>query len=196
MFLSSRISKDRERYRINGGTMNSGIFLKENKANRVRRALLALTVGIVFLLQNTSGLFPRPWGIPAMLLPTLVICIGMFERELWGMFFGVLAGALIDAFSSQGFCYHSVMLLCAGYFSGLLITRLMRNNLKTCTLLSVVFLFVYNTALYLIYYFAPSQELAGYTYVNTYLPSVIYSSFFIPVFYFLVRSIEKKNKPE
>lgn len=176
--------------------MPESSFYTENKIKRSRRAVIAAVVLLTFLFENTQGLFPRPWGIPAMLSVPLVISIGMFERETYGMLFGLMSGALLDAFSSQSVCYHSIMLTLAGFVSGVLVTRLLRNNLKTCIMMCTVFLFIYNSLFYLIFYFKASGEAADYVYFDTYLPSVIYSSFFIPVFYWIVRAIVKKFRTE
>ena len=169
--------------------MPESSFYTENKINRSRRAVIAAVVLLTFLLENTQGLFLRPWGIPAMLSVPLVISIGMFERETYGMLFGLMSGALLDAFSSQSVCYHSIMLTLAGFVSGVLVTRLLRNNLKTCLLMCTIFLFVYNSLYYLIFYYKASAGAADYVYFDTYLPSVIYTSFFIPVFYWILSSI-------
>ena len=176
--------------------MPESSFYTENKINRSRRAVIAAVVLLTFLLENTQGLFPHPWGIPAMLSVPLVISIGMFERETYGMLFGLMSGALLDAFSSQSVCYHSIMLTLAGFVSGVLVTRLLRNNLKTCLLMCTVFLFVYNSLYYLIFYYKASAGAADYVYFDTYLPSVIYTSFFIPVFYWILRAIVKKFRTE
>ena len=176
--------------------MENSSFYKENKINRTRRTVLTAVILLVFFLQNTEHLFPRPWGVTAMLLAPLVICIGMFERETSGMVFGAAAGALLAAFSTQTVCYHTIMLAAAGYFSGLLVTRLIRNNLNSCFLMNVVFLFVYNSLYYLLFYYSPAQENSQYVYFNMYMASGLYTAFFIPLFYVIVRAVSKKYRVE
>lgn len=176
--------------------MENSNFYKENKINRTRRIVLTAVILLAFFLQNTEHLFPRPWGIAAMLLVPPVICIGMFEREVSGMIFGAAAGALLDAFSTQTVCYHTIMLAAAGFFSGLLVTRLIRNNLNSCFLLNIIFLFVYNSLYYLLFYYSSSQENPQYVYFNMYMASVIYTAFFIPVFYMIIRAVSKKFRIE
>ena len=173
--------------------MENGSIQAEKKVIRNRRIILTAAVLLFFLVWNTDGMFPKPWGIPAMLMVPLVISIGMFERETAGMFFGLFAGLLMDAFSSQTVCFHSVMLTAAGYFSGVLITRLMRNNLKTCLLLNVVFLFVYNTLFYFINYHSAVSDLIPYVYSDVYVASVFYTMLFVPFVYWIIRAIFKKS---
>ena len=88
------------------------------------------------------------------------------------------------------------MLAAAGYFSGLLVTRLIRNNLNSCFLMNVVFLFVYNSLYYLLFYYSPAQENSQYVYFNMYMASGLYTVFFIPLFYVIVRAVSKKYRVE
>ncbi|MCQ2471579.1 MAG: hypothetical protein MJ147_06025 [Clostridia bacterium] len=174
--------------------MESGTFYNENKANQLRRIKLAVVVFVTFLLQNNSSLFIRPTDVPVMLLVPLIVCIGMFEREKWGMFFGLFAGILVDAFSAESLCFHSIALTCIGFLSGLLITGIFRNNLKTCLLFSSVSIFVYNTVYFLLYYVSAAGIEADYIYINIYFASVIYTFLFVGVFYVIVRAICSKKK--
>ncbi len=172
--------------------MEIGSSRTEKRIIYKRRALLGVLVLLTFFVRNTHGIFPEPWGIPVMIMVPLVICIGMFQRETEGMIYGLFAGVLMDAFSSQTVCFHSIMLMSAGYFSGVLITRLMRNNLKTCLLLNVIFLFVYNTLFYFINYFSPDQSSTTYVFFDVYIASVFYTMLFVPFVYIAVRAIFKK----
>ena len=176
--------------------MENGTFYNENKANRIRRIELAAVIFVTFLLQNNQNIFPRPTAVPVMLLVPLTVCIGMFEREIWGMIFGLFAGVLLDAFSAESLCFHSIALTCIGFLSGLLITGIFRNNLKTCYLFSTVALFLYNTVYFLIYYCSAAGRDADYIYINVYLASVIYTLLFTIVFYIIVRALSFKNRVE
>lgn len=173
--------------------METGTFYNENKATRIRRIKLAAVVFVTFLIQNNRFLFPRPDGVPVIFLVPLIVSIGMFERERWGMFFGLFAGVLLDAFSAESLCFHSIALTCIGFLSGLLITGVFRNNLKTFILFSSISLFVYNTVYFLIFYFSAAGEKAGYIYVNVYLASIVYTFIFSIVFYLIVRAISVKK---
>lgn len=172
--------------------MEDNSIRTQNRIIRIRRVVLAGVVLGLFFLWNTDGLFPKPWGVPAMLMVPVVISIGMFERENAGMFFGLFAGLLMDTFSSRTMCFHSIMLTAAGYFAGVLVTRLMRNNLKTCLLLNVVFLFVYNTLFYFTNYYYSSESAVSYIYSDIYVASIFYTMVFVPFVYLLIRTIFKK----
>ncbi len=102
----------------------------------VRRTVFVLLILAVHILQNTRGLFPEIFGVKANPLIPLVICIGMFEREIAGAVLGMLAGILWDSVSPMGDGYNALLLMLAGAAAGLLIDYLMRNNLMTALLLS------------------------------------------------------------
>ncbi len=176
--------------------MGNGTFYNENKANYIRRIKIAAVIFVTFLLQNNPSVFPRPTDVPVMLLVPLTVCVGMFEREVWGMLFGLFAGVLLDAFSAQSLCFHSIALTAVGFVSGLLITGIFRNNMKTCFLFSTAALFLYNTVYFLIFYCSAAGESADYVYINVYLASVLYTLIFTAVFYYLIRLISSKKKSE
>lgn len=173
--------------------MENDSIMVENRKKHIRRAILAAVVLVVFFVWNTDGLFPMPWGIPAMLMVPVVISIGMFERENAGLVFGLMAGLLMDSFSAETVCFHSIMLTAAGYFSGVLITRLMRNNLQSCLLLNLIFLFIYNTSYYLVIYYSTYEGGIAYLYSDVYIASVFYTMLFVPVVYLGIRAIFKKS---
>ncbi len=174
--------------------MDNNKIFNENRINMIRRAKPALVILIIFLIQNTAGFFPRPWGVPAMLLVPAVVCTGMFEREIPGMIFGLFAGILLDAFSAESLCFHSIALTLTGFFSGFLVTSLLRNNLKTSILLSAAALLVYNSAYFACCIWKSAGESARQIFLNRYLASAAYTALFIPVIYLIVRTVSKKNR--
>ncbi|NLX93857.1 MAG: rod shape-determining protein MreD [Clostridiales bacterium] len=164
----------------------------ENKNIYIRRALYALLLLLTAVLQNTQGLFPEIFGVRAMLLIPAVVCIGMHERDVAGLFFGLFAGVLWDAFSAGPPNFNAIMLTVAGYVCGLLIGSIMRNNIMTALLLSTSFIFIYNTAYWLFAYVVKGYDNVFEVYLRFYLPSVLYTVFFMPIFYYLVRTVKLK----
>ncbi len=176
--------------------MENGEFYNENKINRFRRIKLAAVVLVTFFLQNTQEFIPHISNLPIMLLVPLTVCIGMFEREIWGMIFGLFSGVLLDAFSSQTLSFHSIALTCLGFTCGLLITGIFRNNLKTCVLFSAAALFLYNTIYFFIYCFSGNVYSDIRLYWKVYFVSALYTFLFTPVFYLIVRAVCVKKKRE
>lgn len=166
----------------------------DSKNKIIRRAILALFVILTFFFQNTGGLFPAPAGIHAMLLIPLTVSIAMFEREFAGLFFGLLAGAMLDAFSSDSICFHAISLTIIGFAAGALIKYMMRNNFVCAMILSAAFTFIYNTLYFVLYSAFDGIEKPFIIYLRYFLPAVIYTVIFTPLYYFIVREISKKFK--
>jgi len=60
-----------------------------------RRLLYALVLLMVFLLQTTRGLLPRPWGATVNLYPFLVCIMAFTDGPYAGGLYGFAAGLLL-----------------------------------------------------------------------------------------------------
>ena len=170
------------------------IALLESKNKIIRRAILAGLMLLTFVFQNTGILFPAPAGIHALLLLPLTVCIGMFEREFAGLFFGLFAGAMMDAFSANTICYHSIIFTLFGFAAGALTTYVMRNNFLCALILSAVFTFIHNTVYFIIYCAFDGGTGHAAVYFRYFFAAVFYTVLFTPVYYFLIRALTKQLK--
>lgn len=170
------------------------ISLFGEKNTIIRRAILAALTVLTFTFQNTDGLFPSPFGIRAFLLIPLTICVCMFEREFAGVFYGLLAGAMLDAFSAQTLIFNSLFFTVIGFAAGSLITYLMRNNLLCATIFVSVATFVYATLIFFFYYATKESFSPVYVYFRYFFTSAVYTILLTPLYYFLVRFISKELK--
>lgn len=170
------------------------ITLLEYKNTIIRRAILAGLMLLTFMFQNTGVLFPAPAGIHALLLLPLTVCIGMFEREFAGLFFGLFAGAMMDAFSSNSICFHAITFTVFGFAAGALTTYVMRNNFLCSLILSAVFNFIHNTVYFIVYYAFDGGTGHVAVYFRYFFLAIIYTVLFTPVYYFLIRALNKKFK--
>ncbi len=162
----------------------------ERKKLIIRRGSLALMLLILAVLQNTDGFFPQIFGVRALLLIPAVVCIAMYERDIWGMFFGLFAGAVWDIYSS-GASFNALFLLTVGFICGTLINTVMRNNIVTATLLSSVFIPVYHVGYWLFHFVFTGLDSAQFMFLRYYLPGIAYTLVFAPLMFIIVRSIEK-----
>ena len=159
-----------------------------------RRAILIALAVLTFIFQNTGGLFPSPFGIKALLLIPLTICIAMFEREFAGIFFGLLSGVMLDSFSSQSVVFNSLFFTVIGFTAGALITYLMRNNLLCATIMTAVASFFYTTLSFFVYCAFDTLENHFIFYLRYYLASAIFTVLMTPLYYIIVRAIFKEFK--
>ncbi len=160
----------------------------------VRRTVFVLLILAVHILQNTRGLFPEIFGVKANLLIPLVICIGMFEREIAGAVLGMLAGILWDSVSRMGDGYNALLLMLAGAAAGLLIDYLMRNNLMTALLLSGFACLIYSVFYVVFFLLANGVDSTGYLLIRYYIPAAVYSFLFTPLWYIIVRAVMRRTK--
>lgn len=153
----------------------------------IRRSLFVLLLLLVFVLQSTDGLLPAVFGVRPLLLIPAVICIGMFEREVAGLLFGLFAGLLWDTLHLTH-NYHAVALTILGFACGVLAHKLLRNNIMTVTLLNLICTTLYCGVHWLVH--------SGPTYVGvlykTYLPTLVYTLLLGTALYYLVRFLSRR----
>lgn len=161
----------------------------------IRRICLALILLLLSVLQNTDGYFPQIFGVRALLLIPCVVCIAMYERDIWGMLLGLFAGALWDIFSS-GASFNALFLLAAGFICGTLINTIMRNNIVTATLLTFISALIYNTVYWIFHFVVTQLDSAVFMLCRYYLPGILYTTVLTPLIFLAVRGIEKKFSEE
>jgi len=179
----------------------------ENKKLYARYAIYAVLIIITAVLQNTKGLFPEIFGVRAMLLVSAVVCISMHEREVSGIFIGLFAGFLWDAYAGGIFNFNAIMLTTIGFVCGALVGSIMRNNVVTALLLTAGSCLFYNTSYWFKEYIfnftkSPGDSRAVFnpysgawaSYLTFYLPACIITVILMPACYFLVRLIRNKTK--
>jgi len=164
----------------------------QTKKTVLRRAIFSCLILLAAVLQNTPGLFPEIFGVPAMLLIPVVVCTGMYERDIPGLFYGLFAGIVWDICSAGPPGLNAVMLMTFGFVSGALIGTVMRNNLVTALLLTGSAVFIYNTVYWIFAYVVKAYDGALMAYLTFYLPSVLYTVLLMPVFYFIVKAVKNK----
>lgn len=170
--------------------------LETQKKNLIlRKVSLALIILLISVLQNTEGYFPQIFGIRALLLIPAVVCISMYERDMWGLGYGIFAGALWDVFAS-GASFNALFLMTAGFLCGTLINTIMRNNVVTAFILSSAASLIYNICYWLFHYIFGGLDSSVYMLLRYYLPSILYTAVLVPLIFIIVRFIEKKFTEE
>lgn len=165
---------------------------KKKRALYIRRIAFVIAILIIALIQNTPKLFPTILGFRAFLLIPLVICIAMFEKDLAAALMGALAGALWDITSATGDGFNALILMLLGAATSLLISYIMRNNLATALLLGGMAIAIYILLHWFFFVICSGAEGGFVTLFTFYLPSLIYSFIFVPIFYIILRSFIRK----
>ncbi len=164
-----------------------------NKPRYIRYAIYGAVMILVVFMQNSRGALPEIMGGRAMLLIPFVVALAMHEREISAAVFGGVGGALLDV-SSVNDGFNTLVLMVIAVVCSLFISRIMQNNIVTALVLNTG-----AVAIYYILYILVNLLLSG-TPVTTrilvwfYLPSMVYTVIFVPLFYFIVRKIFVSHK--
>lgn len=165
---------------------------KENRFTLYRRGIILVLILVTAIFQNTEGFFPSPFGIRAFLLLPLIVCIGMFEREIVGGVFGLIAGAVWDMSSSVNDGYNALFLMLAGFLCGLLVHKLLINNYISALMLCSITIFLYIGIYFILIFVVNNIENSYIALLKFYIPSSIYTLITLPLYYSLMRYISKR----
>ncbi len=170
------------------------ISVKEKKKNRgFRRYFLYLLIVLLFCaLQFTDGLFPKIFGCSFFLTVPLIISIGMFDYELSGAVFGLIAGAYSDFMSAGPDGIGALFMTAAGCVSGLLLRYYMMNKIKTFFLLSSAATFLYAFFSWFFDSWMPVGDKNLVRFLTYYLPSAIITVLFSFITYYIVKAVHEK----
>ena len=162
-----------------------------NRPKIKRRIIFAIAIIVTAIIQNTGTRVNAVFDAHAFLLIPLLISISMFEREIVSALLGAFAGLLWDLSAGiDGYNGLVLMLLCA--VCSILINRLMQNNIITAIVLGLSVIYI---VLYIMIYIV--LDGGGYPLsqvLRFYLPSFIFTSLFIPIYYFLVKTVFESNR--
>jgi len=166
---------------------------KENRPKIMRRGCFFLVVLLAGILQ-ISDVLPTFFGIKFLPLLPLTVVLGMFERETYGLYYGLLAGIMWDMNLGAGDGFNAFFFAFVGFFCGLLMTYLMMNNLITANILCVISTLLYFLLNWL--FFVAVRGLDGGTSILIYqsLPTAALNIVTLPLYYYGVRAIMKNFK--
>lgn len=162
----------------------------DNRPKYIRWAIFTLLVVGACVLQNASGSLLDFFGARVFLLIPVCVSVAMFEREVPSAIIGAFAGVMWDISSgADGYNALVIMLLCAGV--SLLISHLMRNNIVTALVLGAGATFVYEFIYIIRIAFAGNPIYSIFTF---YLPSFVLTVVFMPVCYYIIKTVYRSFK--
>ena len=129
----------------------------------------------------------------AFLLIPLAVSISMFEREITAALLGAFAGLLWDLSAGiDGYNMLVIMLISA--VCSILISRVMRNNIVTALVLGLSALSVFIFLYIMIYIVLDGGGSPISQIFRFYIPSFVFTSVFIPLYYYLIKTIFNSNR--
>ena len=155
--------------------------------NKFRHIGYGLIILIFFALETTQGLFPRFFGAPAMLLMLAMVCIAMFEQEIYGAAIGAVVGILLDVTSLNLPYFNALTFMIIGTAVGIISRYFMRNMLSSAFILAFGAMLLYNLVEWIFFYVLRGIDRAGFFFLRFNLVSIFYSLIFLLPIYFIVR---------
>lgn len=152
--------------------------------------MLAYTIEILILyvLQQTPGLFGELFGVKPVLLISAAVTISMFESQLTGLGFGILTGFFMDLGYGSAFGFNILLMAILCYFIALLAVDYIKTNILTAIIFGVLAIFLVLSLHYLFLYVLSNYGSNNYAYVYHYLPMILYSAIPLPILYFINRA--------
>ena len=162
----------------------------------IKRAILALLVVAVALLQHTAGSVISIGSAKAWLMIPLVIAISMCEKSVVAMLFGVFGGILWDFASASGDGFFAIVLCISCFVCSMLVSFVMRNNLPACLILTFFSLLFCTAAHWFGFILLKGIDGSVGILLKYYLSSALFTMIFSPLFYYLVRAISRAFRTE
>lgn len=144
---------------------------------------------IIFTVQNAPGLLPSFLGVKPLLLVIFAVSIAMFEGDVVGLWFGIIAGFLMDLSASTVFGFYTLFVMIICYICGTLVIYLMRNNLVSSLVLGALAVLALGLVQWLFQFAIWGDSGTWYFLYGVLLPRVIYSAAIMPLAFYFNRAL-------
>ncbi len=164
----------------------------QTKIKTKRYLIYALIILLAHIFQNTLCVFPQIASVRPVLLISVAVCISMFEGELVGAVAGLFAGVLWDTVTVTADGYNALYLTVACAVCGVLLRVFMRNNIITYVIMNSAITVIYLVSYVLFFITARGIDGGVRLFMRYYLPMGIYSLALTPLWYLLIRTLNRK----
>ena len=148
-------------------------------------AVLVVIVVVQGVILSRLPLF----GAKVNLLPCYVMCVCIVEGADRGGVFALFASLVWALSGAQLGAVSILVLTLGGLAAGILMERLLRDNLVTCVLCCLAVTLVHESAILLLLLFL--GQVTPFQYVRILLPGAAFSVVPCPAFYYLSRAITR-----
>ncbi|HCD46735.1 MAG TPA: rod shape-determining protein MreD [Lachnoclostridium sp.] len=142
----------------------------------MRRILFnVLMIILAFTIQNCLfPLLPFLSAAPNLLL-ILTFSFGFMHGKESGMYYGLLAGLLMDLFYSGPFGFYTLIFIYVGYINGICTKYYYEDYITLPLILSVLNELAYNLYIYVFRFLIRQKVRVGYYFINLMLPEIIFT---------------------
>ncbi len=164
----------------------------QTKTKVKRYVVYSVILLLAHILQNSLPIFPEILAVRPVLLISVAVCISMFEGELVGAVAGLVAGALWDTVTATADGYNAFYLMVACAVCGVLLRVFMRNNIITYIMMNTGITIFYFSSYVLFFITAQGIDGGAEMLLRYYLPMSVYSLILTPLWYILIRAVNRK----
>ncbi len=167
--------------------------MRSRKDTFTLRFINALLFAALFLIQYNAAFSIKIFNISPLLPLSLLVAIGMFGSELTGAFTGLIIGIFTDAVANTPQGFNAVVFCALGLSAVLVVKHLFNNNIISAVSLCALCALLYFLLRWIFCYAFSLSFTENLTYfINTIIPSCVYTSIFIIPFYYLEKALYKR----
>ena len=155
----------------------------------LRWILYGLELFILFVLQETPGLWPLLWGQKALLPISAALSMALFESNFPAMGLGILAGLLLDFGMGYSMGFHAMLLAILCFFISEMGQNLIRTNFLTALLTGILGSGAVLFLQWLVYCVLAGSQEPIYMLTHHYAPRFLCTVLPVPVAYSFNRAI-------
>lgn len=163
--------------------------MRISSSRLMRYLAYSLEILVLFVLQETPGLFPEIFGGRPLLLVPVAISISMFETEIASMGFAVAIGLLMDYALGAGFGFYALVLVVLCVIISKVSSTVLQVNLPTSIITAFFAVAIVVILDWLVHFVFSGYSRVGFALVNHYLPNYLYTLLIFPLLFIINRGI-------
>ena len=157
----------------------------------LKYGLYALVLCISYIIGASPAL---PEYRPILVLP-MVVALSLYEGEFVGGLYGALAGLLLDYGAMTLFGINAMLLLILGCAAGLISLYLFQRSLRSSLILTASMALLQGVTSFFLLYGMWRLTGSGVLLLTAFLPTLLLTTLFAPVYYYGVGFIYRYFEP-
>lgn len=157
----------------------------------IRYFAYGLELFILYILQETPGIFPEIFGARPVLLICAVISISMFEPEVASMAFGIAGGLLMDIGYGGLFGLYAITMAIICFVISVMFKLVLRESFGTAIITAIFCIMIVMAISWLFNFIIPGYSNMKYALTHKYLPRYLYTLILFPLIFLLNRGISR-----
>lgn len=160
------------------------------EGNKLMRYLAySLEIFILFMLQQTPGLFPEIFGARPVLLIPAAIMIAMLEPQMPAVAFGVYSGLMMDFGFGGILGINALIMVFLCYAVSTISQTVLRVNLGTAIITAVWTTAVFILLNWFFQYFLKGYTAPLYALTSRYFPRFCYTVLLSPIIFLINKGV-------